>query len=395
MRSFLRALKLGLARLGPPPSLQAATAALRRLLGDERGGAPVLSPAPVPEAADAPVPTPAPVPAPTPAPAPGPVPVPVPAPAPAPTPVPSPLPAPAPAPRTATARPPLPAEAFIEGEHAGPHGRRGYKLYLPPGRDGRALPLVVMLHGCQQDPDDFAAGTGMNELAREHGCFVLYPAQARNANPMRCWNWFQLRHQQRGHGEPALLAGMVQAVVAQHGIDPARVYLAGLSAGASMAAILAHTYPELFAALGVHSGLPWGAAHNVASAFLVMREGRPSPHAPIHRQRGRNRPLPHRQRVRTIVFQGDCDDTVHPANGRLMVEAAIGAHALPQVEQARTPQGRRYTRTVFRDAAGTLLGEHWEVHGCGHGWSGGRPQGSYTDPAGPDASREMLRFFLG
>ncbi|WP_119155996.1 alpha/beta hydrolase family esterase [Caldimonas tepidiphila] len=281
---------------------------------------------------------------------------------------------------------------FIENEHEGPEGRRRYRLYLPPG-PAAARPLLVLLHGCKQDPEDFAAGTRMNELAREHGVCVLYPEQSRRANPMRCWNWFQPRHQQRGQGEPALLAGLVEAVLAQHGLDARRTWVAGLSAGGSMAAILAQRYPERFAALGVHSGLPCGSAHDVSSAFSVMREGVPSPHAPISRLHGAAQPL-HAPRLPTIVFHGDADDTVHPRNGRALVEAALPPGALAQVEHGRSLHGRRYTRTVFRDAGGTPRVEHWELHSGGHAWSGGDAAGSYTDPAGPEASRELLRFFL-
>jgi poly(hydroxyalkanoate) depolymerase family esterase len=166
--------------------------------------------------------------------------------------------------------------AFIAGTHTHAGLSRDHKLYVPPGAAGRALPLVVMLHGCTQDPDDFAAGTGMNARARDQGFFVLYPAQSRKANPQGCWNWFKHTHQQRHRGEPALIASMTQAIVARHGIDPRRVYIAGLSAGGAMAAVVAACWPELFAAVGVHSGLAPGAATSLPDALSAMRGGVPA-----------------------------------------------------------------------------------------------------------------------
>ncbi|WP_119156000.1 alpha/beta hydrolase family esterase [Caldimonas tepidiphila] len=286
------------------------------------------------------------------------------------------------------------AGEFIDGVHSEAAGSLHYKLYVPPGHEGKALPLLVMLHGCTQDPDDFAAGTAMNELAREQGFFVLYPAQSQHANPQRCWNWFKHNHQQRGRGEPAVLANLTQAVMRQYGIDPARVYAAGLSAGGAMAAILGQSYPELFAAVGVHSGLPPGAAHDVQTAFAAMREGSPPTPPAARPLRGAAKPSKAGGPVPTIVFHGDRDTTVSPRNGQQLIEAAVGPHALAQAEHGRSAHGQRYTRTLYRSASGLPLGEHWELHGSGHAWSGGSARGSYTEPRGVEASREMLRFFL-
>jgi poly(hydroxyalkanoate) depolymerase family esterase len=282
---------------------------------------------------------------------------------------------------------------FTQGSHTHAALSRDYKLYAPPGAADRTLPLVVMLHGCTQNPDDFAAGTGMNEHAAGQGFFVLYPAQSHAANPQRCWNWFKHNHQQRGSGEPALLAGMTQAVMAQHGIDPRRVYIAGLSAGGAMAAVVADAYPEIFAAVGVHSGLPAGAARSVAEAMSVMLTGATG--AGHHASSS----------VPTIAFHGDQDRTVHPRNGEQVVAAVLtGAPgvvqgdarraARPRVEQGASIRGQRYTRSTHLGDDGAVLAEHWLVHGAGHAWSGGLAEGSYTDAAGPDATREMLRFFL-
>ena len=284
---------------------------------------------------------------------------------------------------------------FTSGSHSHAALHRDYKLYIPPGHAGRRLPLVVMLHGCTQNPDDFAAGTGMNEHARAQGFFVLYPAQAQDANPSRCWNWFKHTHQRHGHGEPALLADLARTIVQQYGLDERQVFLAGLSAGGAMACITASLYPEVFAAAGIHSGLASGAATNLAEAMSAMQAGASngvgrSGLATLFTAMPDAAP---QATVPTIVFHGDSDATVHPRNGEQVIAAALAnVTASPLVEQGES--GRRYTRTCYRTSDGRMRAEHWLVHGAGHAWSGGLPQGSYTDPRGPDASAEMLRFFF-
>jgi poly(hydroxyalkanoate) depolymerase family esterase len=273
------------------------------------------------------------------------------------------------------------AGRFIAGHYHHAAGSRDYKLYVPPGYTGKPLALVVMLHGCTQDPDDFARGTRMNEAACERDFLVLYPAQAQRANASRCWNWFKHNHQRRGGGEPALLAAMTRDVMNRYGIDPRRVYVAGLSAGGAMATILGDAYPELFAAVGVHSGLPTGAASNATAAFDAMKRGAQEPVTPT----GAVPPV--------IVFHGDQDTTVHPINGHHIVAAHARA-TVPEHERLRSENGREYTRARYRDAGGHVMAEHWTVHGQGHAWSGGSPNGSYTDSKGPDATEEMLRFFF-
>lgn len=259
-------------------------------------------------------------------------------------------------------------------------GQRDYLLFSPPAEAGAGpRPLVVMLHGCTQNADDFAAGTRMNELASEAGFHVLYPDQSRQHNPQGCWNWFKHNHQQRERGEPAVLAGMVREVARQHDIDPDRIYVAGLSAGGAMAAILGKRYPDLFAAVGVHSGLAAGAARDLPSALAAMQRGAPG-------QRSGKHTIP------TIVFHGTRDTTVHPDNaGHVMKSAGHGGKG--QREQIERPGVRSSTREVHRAADGRIVAEQWLIDGAGHAWSGGSPAGSYTDPQGPDASAEMWRFF--
>jgi len=287
---------------------------------------------------------------------------------------------------------------FISGTHGHHQLTRNYKLYIPPGHADQALPLVVMLHGCKQNPDDFAAGTGMNQHALTQGFFVLYPEQSKDANPSACWNWFKANHQRRGSGEPALIADLTQTITQQHGIDAQRVYVAGLSAGGAMAAVLAAAYPDVFAAVGVHSGLPAGAANNVAQALMVMKTGRASfslSDLGLGRDTSADTAAHAAITLPTIVFHGDADTTVHPHNGEQVVAAVRGAApSQPRVEHGVSAQGQPYTRSIWPAEAGHAPAEYWLLHGAGHAWSGGRSAGSYTDPQGVDASAEMLRFFF-
>ncbi|MBC8013227.1 MAG: PHB depolymerase family esterase [Methyloceanibacter sp.] len=279
---------------------------------------------------------------------------------------------------------------FLSRSFACTAGSRNYKLYIPRRPQTGRRALLVMLHGGTQDADDFAAGTRMNALAEEHGFIVAYPNQSKAANASLCWNWFTPENQVRGRGEPSIIAGITSDIVADYDVDPARVFVAGLSAGGAMAAVMGATYPDLYAAVGVHSGLPYRSAADLPSAFAAMR-GDAGPRGRRSRKsRGAADDSP---RIRTIVFHGDADNIVHPSNAANMVEAERAGESVERAE-ARHAAIRAHTRTVTRDKTGAVVVEQWLVHGSGHAWSGGSPDGTYTDPHGPDASQEMLRFFF-
>ena len=274
---------------------------------------------------------------------------------------------------------------FIEGTYSSPAGIRTYRLFIPSRYQDRPLPLVVMLHGCTQSPDDFAAGTRMNFIAEEQNCLVVYPAQPSQANQAKCWNWFRAADQQRGRGEPSLIAGITRQIMDDYLVDPKRVYVGGLSAGAAAAAVMGATYDDLYAAIGIHSGLACGVATDLPSALVAMRQGGSGTKAIL----GDRPPVP------TIVFHGDRDTTVHPNNGGQIVEQSVRTlRVQKKVHRGQVPGGHVYTRTILSDANGRGMSEHWNIQGAGHAWSGGSPAGSYTDPRGPDATKEMLRFFL-
>lgn len=265
-------------------------------------------------------------------------------------------------------------------------GSREMMVYVPASAARGAEGLVLMLHGCTQTPEDFARGTGMNELAERHRLIVVYPQQSRGENAQSCWNWFSPGDQRPGRGEPEILAQMARTQAALHRVAPDRIFAAGLSAGAAMSVILGQTHPAIFAAVGAHSGLPFAAARDVPGAFAAMngtgQEDAARPRAA--------RPTP------TIIFHGSADRTVHPKNAsRIAADTLAAGPEQTMVEQARaTTGGRSHRRDITSTLDGQVLVDHWTIEGLGHAWSGGRPGGSYTDPAGPDASAEMVRFFL-
>ena len=259
-------------------------------------------------------------------------------------------------------------------------GMRHYRVYAPANHPARGLPLVVMLHGCSQSAEELAAATRMNALAEELGFVVAYPVQSRRANPARCWNWFEALHQRRGQGEPSLIAGITRRLVRQ-GLDERRVYVAGLSAGGAMAAVMGAEYPDLYAAVGIHSGLPYGVARDLSSALSAMSAGANGGHDP-GRGKGNARSMP------IIAFHGDRDTTVHPSNSDFVRQPG----ARIAVERGQR-NGRSFTRTIHFESGPPRV-EQWIVHDAGHAWSGGHPGAPFADPEGPEASREMLRFFL-
>ncbi len=265
-------------------------------------------------------------------------------------------------------------------------GSLDYKVYVPASYTGQPCPLLIMLHGCSQDAQDFARGTGMNEVAEKNQCIVAYPEQSSSANSGRCWNWFEDAHHYRGGGEPALIAGVAHKIMGEYNIAPGRVFIAGLSAGGAMAVVLGRTYPDLFAAVGCHSGLAHGCAVGTGAAMQAMQYGDASGN------------LLAADAPPMIVFHGDMDGTVHPRNGHSVIEQSINGFGLGANVEAEyetgTVTGRSFTRQIHRSADGAVRAEHWTVHGTGHAWSGGRRQGSYADESGPDASSEMMRFFL-
>jgi poly(hydroxyalkanoate) depolymerase family esterase len=292
---------------------------------------------------------------------------------------------------------------FVERSYTNQAGTRSYKLYVPSGYIGQEVTLLVMLHGCTQSPNDIAAGTRLNALAEEQMFLVAYPAQTQGANMNKCWNWFNASDQEHGRGEPSLVAGITRQIIDEFNVADGRVYVAGMSAGGAMAAIMGETYPDLYAAVGVHSGLAPGAAHDMPSAFAAMHQGGTATlrrNVPTATATGQSARI-----VPAIVFHGDCDKTVHPRNADHLLEHYCNdkttdrrdeaGRSTPRgtVRQGQVPGGHAYTRAIYRDAGGRAIVERWTVHGLGHAWSGGNPSGSYTDPIGPDASAEMVRFF--
>jgi len=297
-------------------------------------------------------------------------------------------------------------EQYVSGKSA---DNRPYMVYTPAHYQvGTVVPLVVMLHGCTQTAEDFAAGTQMNQLAEQYGFIVVYPQQTAKENQNRCWNWFTSSNQTRGRGEPASIAGVVHALVEQTShwtIDTNRIYVAGISAGASMAVVLGATYPDIFAAIGVHSGIEYQAATNLPQSLKVMRRGGPDP--VLQGQRAHEAMGNFARRVPTIVFHGTQDPIVSPINGEQIVQQWIQTNQLTlngtyqadfhrpsRTTAGQVPGGRAYTVSSWTDTNGEEVQVYWKVQGLGHAWSGGSPNGSYTDPLGPKASLAMHQFFM-
>jgi poly(hydroxyalkanoate) depolymerase family esterase len=294
---------------------------------------------------------------------------------------------------------------WLSAMYRGPAGARAYFIYIPPGiRRNSRVPMLVALHGCTQSAADFAVTTRFNDLADRHGFVVVYPEQTTWSHQHRCWHWYESAHQRRGSGEPAIIAGITEEVIAATGrlrIDPARVYVTGLSAGGGMALVLAATYPELFAAVGVHSAPAYRSAAGSRDALVAMAGHTVVPPPVI--ADGALRPMPP-----TIMFQGSADSTVRGGNGQRIADQWLAFAQLhltdpkdperitrSRTTSGRAPAGRSYTTTRWYTARGRIMLELWQIDGLGHAWSGGAKGGSYSDPRGPRASTAMWRFFSG
>lgn len=278
-----------------------------------------------------------------------------------------------------------PGASFTEHAYSCDAGTRRYKLYKPNADSLTAQGLIVMLHGCTQNAADFAVGTRMNSFAHDSGFLVAYPEQTSKANQLKCWNWFNPLDQNRNDGEPSIVAGLTRELVAKHAVDQSRVYVAGLSSGGAMAAILGAAYPDIYSGVGIHSGLPAGLAYDVPSAFEAMRTGncgrsRTSASKPIQ--------------TPAIIFHGDSDATVHPVNSVSLFQGVCEVGALSLTERKVGTMNDRNYKVQTASADGKIMAELWAIEGGGHAWSGGDIRGSYADPTGPCAAKEMLRFFL-
>lgn len=289
---------------------------------------------------------------------------------------------------------------FLRQSYTNDAGTRSYKLYIPSGYQGQSLPLVVMLHGCTQSPDDFAASTRMNELGEKHSFLVAYPEQTFKANFGKCWNWFKASEQQRDQGEPAIIAGITRQVIKEYNIDTRRVYIAGISAGGAMSMVMGMTHPDLYAATGIQSGVPYAVANNIPTGIAAIKMGGSVSSDQLTSAPGdetRVRVVP------TIVFHGDEDSMVNPTNGDGIIGQWMQVRAEKESNQpapkvtthrGQVPGGHSYTRSVYQIEGEPPIMEQWLVHGAGHAWSGGNPNIAWTDGRGPDASQEMLRFFF-
>jgi poly(hydroxyalkanoate) depolymerase family esterase len=299
--------------------------------------------------------------------------------------------------------PDMPPAAIAEADSAGEFivkeidtadGPRRYKLFIPSGYNkAKPAPLLVVLHGCTQDPDDIARGTRFNEIAGSRGFLVAYPEQPQKYNGLKCWNWFDSAHQSRDKGEPALIASITQRVMHDYSVDSKRVYIAGVSAGGAMALTTAYAYPELFAAAGIHSGIAYAAVTSIANALTAMHSGAPdqgSLASAVVKAFGSARHFP------AIVFQGKADKSVHWVNASQVVSQLVQSYSPENVTRLSTTPGEasgyHFTKTTY--GVDRPLIEEWMVDELGHAWSGGSKDGTYTDVNGPDASREMIRFFL-
>ncbi len=287
-------------------------------------------------------------------------------------------------------------------------GTRTYKVWIPTGyAAGNSLPMILMLHGCTQNPDDFAAGTQMNLYADQYKFFTVYPDQPDSANGTKCWNWFLPEDQTRDAGEPSIIAQVVRDVQTTYGIRRDKTFVAGMSAGAAMTVIMGAAYPDIFSAIGVSAGLEYRAGDSAATGVLAQQIGGPDPNTQGQLAFAEMGARAHR--MPTIVFHGTLDVTVQYANGPQIIQQyaqtndyiddGIDNNSVDNTADqtmtgvAPVASGKTYTRSIYRDAQNRPLLEFWSVEQMRHAWSGGSSAGSYTDPTGPNASFEMVRFF--
>jgi poly(hydroxyalkanoate) depolymerase family esterase len=288
-------------------------------------------------------------------------------------------------------------------------GSRNYQLWVPSGYDrNKPAPLVMMLHGCMQNPETFAASSGMNEIAEKNNFLVVYPEQTAAANPLKCWNWFDPKDQMRESGEPALLAAIVRQIPTSYQTDTSRVYIAGISAGGAMATVMGATYPDLFSAIGVSAGLEFKAAITVEGGLAAMKQGGPDPaQQGLLAFNAMGASARARRRMPVIVFHGDADPYVNPTNAEQVMQQWAKTNdylANNKINNSVTAQpaltlegsvvgGYAYTRFIYKERTGRFVMEKWIVKGLGHAWSGSPAAGPFADPKGPNASAEMWRFF--
>jgi poly(hydroxyalkanoate) depolymerase family esterase len=312
------------------------------------------------------------------------------------------------------ARPPIAEGGWVTGSVRVAAGSRKYKLWVPAAADEArsSVPLVMMLHGCSQKPEDLAEISGMNGVADKNGFLVVYPEQPLRANLLHCWNWYDPKHQSRGGGEPSILAAIVEEIGATHPIDRERVYVGGISAGAAMAIVLGATYPDVFRGIGAVAGVAFGAANSLRSGLATMKHGGPDPaRQGLAAFEAMNHPSVKNPpgRMPVIVFHGDADRIVNPVNAEQVIaqwartnqlldgnqdgDAAFDASS--KFSEGQKSAGRPFRKYSYKDAGGRLRMEQWIVEGMGHAWPGSPQPGEFADPRGPNASQEMWRFFSG
>jgi poly(hydroxyalkanoate) depolymerase family esterase len=305
---------------------------------------------------------------------------------------------------------------WIAGTARAAGGSRNFKLWVPAtlGKNenknkDRAWPLVMLLHGCTHDAEDMAAISGMNAVADANRFLVVYPEQSRMANLLKCWKWFNPKHQMRDAGEPSILAAVVEQVCSSHNVDRDRVYVAGVSAGGAMASILAATYGDIFAGAAIFAGAEFKAATSFSEALAAMTRGGPDPvrqgQLAFEAMRS-GLARKNRRRMPVIVFHGTADNRVHPINADQAItqwsktnECLAAQHAengfrlTETVIDAKEPDGYPYRKHIYVDSDARVLMEKWLVEGLGHAWSGSPKPSKYGDPKGPKASAEIWRFF--